>query len=444
MNDSTSTQAHPKLQRFLDKFTDISVKIGNQVHLRSLRDAFATLMPMFILAGIAIFFNNVLFTWLLKGAMLAKFQVFGTALTNGTLNVASILIAPMIAFYLAKNKSYENPISAAAVALSAVFIMLAIHVSITPEGAKKAIDVTGAVLYSQVGTTGMFAGIIIGLLATEIYLRLSKIKALKINLGDQVPPAVGQSFSVLLPSLITLSIFGITAAILAAFNVDLVTLISRLIQEPLRKVNTSLPGFLLIYSTGNFLYTLGIHQTVINGSLLDPLNLVNMNENTAAVSAGRPATHIINTDFVTVYSQMGGTGLTIALIIAVLLVSHYQPYKDVVKLAIVPGIFEINEPIIFGFPIVFNIPMIIPFVLSPVIGSLIGYFATAIGFVKPLAYMVPWTTPPILSGILSSGGDWKVVLVQIIILAVCTLFYIPFIKISERVAMKQAELNNAQ
>lgn len=174
---------------------------------------------------------------------------------------------------------------------------------------KKAVDVTGAVLYSQVGTTGMFAGIIIGLLATEIYLRLSKVKALKINLGDQVPPAVGQSFSVLLPSLITLSIFGIIAAILAAFNADLVTLISQLIQEPLRSVNTSLPGFLLIYSTGNFLYTLGIHQTVINGSLLDPLNLVNMNENMAAVQAGKQATHIINTDFVTAYSQMGGTGV---------------------------------------------------------------------------------------------------------------------------------------
>lgn len=270
MANSTSTQAHPKLQRFLDKFTDISVKVGNQVHLRSLRDAFATLMPMFILAGIAVFFNNVLFTWLLKGELLAKFQVFGTALTNGTLNVASILIAPLIAFYLAKNKGYQNPISAAAVALSAVFIMLAIHVSIIPEGAKKAVDVTGAVLYSQVGTTGMFAGIIIGLLATEIYLRLSKVKALKINLGDQVPPAVGQSFSVLLPSLLTLSIFGIIAAILAAFNADLVTLISRLIQEPLRSVNTSLPGFLLIYSTGNFLYTLGIHQTVIMGHCLIP------------------------------------------------------------------------------------------------------------------------------------------------------------------------------
>jgi cellobiose PTS system EIIC component len=441
MNNESTTQAHPKLQHFLDKFTEVSVKVGNQVHLRSLRDAFATLMPMFILAGIAVLVNNVIFTWLFKGQTLSRLQVFGTALTNGTLNVASILIAPMIAYYLAKNRAFENPISASAVSLSAVFIMLAINVSLIPLNSKKPVTVTGAVLYSQVGTTGMFAGIIIGLLATEIYMKLSNIKALKINLGDQVPPAVGQSFSSLLPSLLTLSIFGILAAIFAYFKTDLVTLISRLIQEPLRAVNTSLPGFLLIYSTGNFLYTLGIHQTVINGSLLDPLNLVNMNENMAAVAAGKQPMHIINTDFVTVYSQMGGTGLTISLILAVLLVSHYKPYKDVVKLAAFPGIFEINEPIIFGFPIVFNIPMIIPFVLSPVIGSLIGYFATVIGFVKPLSVLVPWTTPPILSGILASAGDWKVVIVQIVILAVCTLFYIPFIKISERVAIKQAHLS---
>lgn len=82
----------------------------------------------------------------------------------------------------------------------------------------------------------------------------------------------------------------------------MVTLISTLVQEPLRKVNTSLLGFLLIYSTGNFLFTLGIHQTVINGSLLDPLNLVNMNENMAAVAAGKTPQHIINSDFVTVYA----------------------------------------------------------------------------------------------------------------------------------------------
>lgn len=156
---------------------------------------------------------------------------------------------------------------------------------------------------------------------------------------------------------------------------------------------------------------MGIHQTVINGSLLDPLLLVNMNENMAAVSAGKTPLNIINSDFVTCYSQMGGTGLTFALIMAVLLVGHYQPHRDVIKLAAVPGMFEINEPIIFGFPIVFNIPMIIPFVLSPVIGAIIGYVATVIGFVQPLSVYIPWTTPPIISGLLASGGDWKVVVV---------------------------------
>ncbi|MBA1394593.1 PTS sugar transporter subunit IIC, partial [Lactobacillus sp. XV13L] len=181
--------------------------------------------------------------------------------------------------------------------------------------------------------------------------------------------------------------FCLVAATCFYFDFDVIFLLSCFVQQPLLAIGTSLPGFLIIYSLGNFLYTLGAHQTVINGTFLDPVLLVGMIENMAQAISGQQPTHIINTDFVTVYAQMGGTGLTLALIIAGLLVSRYQPYRDVVKLATVPGLFEINEPIIFGFPIVFNVPMIIPFVLSPVIGSLIGYFATASGFVKPLSVL---------------------------------------------------------
>lgn len=123
---------------------------------------------------------------------------------------------------------------------------------------------------------------------------------------------------------------------------------------------------------------------------------------------------------------MGGTGGTFALILAVLLFVKYKPYKDVVNLSLAPGFFEINEPIIFGLPIVFNIPMMIPFVLTPVIGALIGYSAAAIGFIKPLTVLIPWTTPPLLSGYLASSGDFKVVLVQLVILTVTMLFYLPF------------------
>lgn len=425
---------------FIDKFTEVSVKVGGQVHLRSLRDAFTTIMPMFILAGLAVLTNNVIFPWFLEGERLASFQTFGNVITNGTLNIAGLLIAPMIAYYLAKNKDFENPVSAIAVATSTLVIMMAVQYSVTPVGMEEAVTVGGILTYGSLGTQGMFAGILIGLLATEIYMKLANIKQLQINLGDQVPPAVGKSFSALIPTLLTLGIFAVISAVLIeAFDTDLITIISTMIQEPLRKVNTSLLGFLLIYSTGNFLFTLGIHQTVINGSLLDPLLLVNMNENMAAANAGEAAPNIINSAFVTVFTQMGGTGGTFALILAVLLFVKYKPYKDVVNLSLAPGLFEINEPIIFGLPIVFNIPMMIPFVLTPVIGALIGYFATAVGFIKPLTVLIPWTTPPLLSGYLASSGDFKVVLVQLVILTITTLFYLPFLKISERVSRQQTE-----
>ncbi|MCJ0583635.1 PTS transporter subunit EIIC, partial [Enterococcus cecorum] len=253
-----------KFQNFLDKFTEVSVKVGNQVHLRSLRDAFATIMPMFILAGLAVLVNNVIFPWFLKGDMLAKFQVFGNVITNGTLNIASILIAPMIAYFLSRNKNYENPIAATAIATSGLFIMMAMNHTVTALDGKTTVDVAGIVTYTELGTQGMFAGIIVGLLATEVFIKLTKVKFLQINFGKQVPPAVGKSFSVLLPAMITLSGLAVISALfISVLNTDLITIISTMIQEPLRKVNTSLPGYLLIYSTGNFLFTLGIHQTVI-------------------------------------------------------------------------------------------------------------------------------------------------------------------------------------
>lgn len=323
--------------------------------------------------------------------------------------------------------------------------MLAMVHAVMPEGAQAEVTISGVMLFDDVGTKGMFSGIICGLVATELFIRLSENKHLKINLGDQVPPAVSKSFSTLIPAILVISFFAVVATVLAAFDTDLIQIISTVIQEPLRLLNTSIFGFLIIYSTGNFLFTLGIHQTVINGTLLDPLLLVNMNENRQAVQEGATPPNILNSAFVTVFAQLGGTGFTISLIIAVLLfVRNYQPFRDVVNLSLAPGIFNINEPIIFGLPIVFNLPMIVPFVASPIVATLIGYFATAVGFIEPLSVMVPWTTPPILSALLASKGDFKVVLVQVIIIVVCVAIYFPFLKIAQRVAIKSAELERAE
>lgn len=432
-----------KWGNFLEKFAEFSARLGSQIHLRTLRDAFTTIMPLFILAGLAVLLNNVIFTAVLSGDVLAQFQTYGNMLTNASLNIAGLLIAPVVAYFLSQNREFDKPISSFVVALSSLFVMIPMVKSVLPVGAEKAVDVAGVVTFSEIGTTGLFGGIIVGMLATEMFIRLANNKRLRISLGEDVPPAVGESFSTMIPLMLTVSFFAlISALLLNVFHTDMLTIITNLVQEPLRRINTSLLGYLLIYSTGNFLFTLGIHQSVINSTLTEPLMLLNMNENMAAVQAGKEAPHILNSAFQTVYAQMGGTGGTFALIILVLLFIRYKPFKDIIKLSIGPGLFEINEPIIFGFPIVFNLPMMIPFVLSPVIGALIGYFATIIGFVKPLTVMVPWTTPPLISGFLASQGDIKVVIVQIVILIATALFYWPFVIVAQKAAVKQAKIEN--
>ena len=428
-----------KSHKFLDKFSEVAGRIGNQVHLRSLRDAFATIMPLFILAGLGTLINNVVFPWIATGKTLANLQTWGTLIANGTLNIAGLMLAPVVGYILAKNKGYRNPLTAAVISLASLVIMMPITTQMTPVGKTTAVNVTGGLSFANLGTTGMFAGIIIGLVATEIFIRFSNIKRLQIHLGDQIPPAVGDSFNSLIPALITLSCFALIGALLIVlWNSNLIALITMIIQEPLRRLNTSLPGMLIIYSCGNFLYTLGIHQAVINGTLLDPVLLVNMAKNTAAYAAHKPIPYIMTNTFRDTFGMMGGTGSTIALLIAVFMFSKIKANRDVAALSFVPGLFNINEPVIFGFPIVFNIPMMIPFVLNPVIGILIAYAATAMGFMSRVVVMVPWTTPPLISGFLATAGDWRAVVVQILILVVNIVVYIPFLKVSEKVTATQA------
>lgn len=429
---------------FMDKFTEAAMKFGAQVHLRSLRDAFAIMMPLFILAGLAVLINSVVFPKILSESALQTAGYWANSIANATLNVSGLILCGIIGYTLSKNKGYKSPYTCVMIAIAALIVMMPQTLKIAATDGTE-VEVGGILTYGNLGTSSMFAGIIVGLLSTEIYLRLSKIDKLRVNIGGDVPPQVNASFNNMIPAMLSVIIFSIVSFILySVFNTDLITLITTMIQEPLRKVNTSLVGTVLIYSFGNLLFTFGIHQTVVNGTILEPLLLVNMNENMAAAAAGKEIPHIINSTFVPTFGMLGGTGSTICLLIAAFLFFRKnQQYSELGKLAVAPGLFNINEPVIFGFPIVFNLPMIIPFVLTPAIGIIIAYFATAIGFMNKCTVLVPWTTPPLLNGFLATGGDFRAIIVQLVIIIIGVLLYLPFMKISERVSRKQAEaLNN--
>lgn len=400
-------------------------------------------MPLYILAGLSTLLNNTVFTWIFKGTTLANVQYWGTMLGNATLNISSILIATMIGYFLAKNKNFENPLAAAMVSLATLVVMMPNTASVVPTGATKAVDVVGVLTYSNMGTGGMFAGVIMGLLATEAFIRLSNVKALKVNLGDQVPPAVGDSFNVLIPVILVLSFFAIISTVLFdTTGMNVISLITTFIQEPLRGIGTGIVGTLIIYTLANLLWLFGIHFSVIYSTILEPLLIINIVQNTAAYNAGHAIPNIINLSLVQSFALLGGSGGTLCLLVATFLVSRNAASRNVAKLALLPGVFNINEPVIFGYPIVYNVSLIIPFIALPSIGIFVAWLTTTLGLMNPMVIQVPWTTPMFLNSFLATGGDWRAPVIQILVFVLGVLLYMPFVKINDGVVAKQIAQDN--
>lgn len=424
----------------MDRLGELSARIASITYLQVLKNAFTTIMPLFILAGFGTLLNSVIFPQLADGQTLENLQYFGSIISNSTLNNTGLLIAPMIGYYLSKERNFNNSISSIVVSIASFFSLMPLNIETAINNTEELAIVSGVVSYTNLGVNGVFTGIIIGFLATEIFINLSKFDKLQMNMGEGIPPAVSKSFTILIPLFLTVSFFALVSAVLFVFwGANLTAIINRVIQVPLTRIGTSLLGFIVIYSSSIFLFSLGIHHSVITTPILRPVLLINMSENMEAALAGQEAPHIINESFRVVFGQTGGIGSTLPLLFIILLFSKYKPYRNVAKLAMGPGIFQINEPVIFGLPIVFNISMMIPFILAPIVSILIGYFATWVGFIHPFTVLIPWTTPPLLDGFLASGGDWKVIIVQSIAIFIQFLIYIPFLKISEKAAILQAE-----
>ena len=417
-----------------EKFGIVATKLGNQIHLRTLRDAFATFMPFMMLAGFVTLINSVILEptgfmgEIVYTSTLTTLQQIGTSIANGTLSITTLLVVAAVSYHMCASRNYTNHIAAVLVAISTFVVLTPMQMMFTPENADKAVEVTGVIPISYTGASGMFVGIFVGLAATELFIKLSNNKKLQIQLSGNIPPAVLKSFNVLIPIIITITSFALLSfIIIQLFNMDINKLITTIVTEPLSKITTGLPGFLLITSIANLFFGFGIHQAVISGSLLDPFLIQNMQENMAAYANKEQIPHIINMAFKDTFAVMGGSGNTIALLIAIFIFSRRKDYKDFAKLSVTPAIFNISEPIIFGLPIVFNISLIIPFVLAPIFSLTVAYFATAVGLINHVVVQIPWTTPPVISGFLATAGDWRAAVLQILIIAASVFIYLPFL-----------------
>ena len=182
----------------------------------------------------------------------------------------------------------------------------------------------------------------------------------------------------------------------------------------------------------NLLFFFGIHAGGIINPILEPPLLVAMQQNVEAFAAHQDIPNIIVLPFRDLYGHLGGTGSTIALLIVIFMLSRRKEHKEFAKMVIPTSVFNINEPIVFGFPILFNPFMLIPFVFGPLLLFTIAYFATYLGLVSPIVAYVPWSVPPLINGYLASGRDIRNVILQLILIVIQVLIYIPFLKLYER------------
>lgn len=423
----------------LTRITEVSQKMASEVHLRSLRDSFIITVPFLVLAGLFIMVNYVFLDpngmmgkWFSSEALLAARSI-GDRILNGTMSILALMLVVLIAWSIASKRKFAAPMIPAMVSLAAFLVLMPQQVLLTPVNGTTAVAVSGVISLGLTNAGGVFMAILTAIVATDLFLWVAKTRWLQIRMGDEVPPMVTQSFQSMFSIILVVLAFALLAAgVKAGTGKEVHEIIQALIQAPLVHLTTNLPGFLVLTTLTNFLFSLGIHPSGIINPILEPPLLVAMQENMAAFARGDIPPHIIVLPFRDLYGHMGGTGTTLALLLAIFLRSKVSSHQKLGRTVLAPGLFNINEPVIFGFPVLYNPLIMIPFIIYPQINFVIAYFATQLGMVSKIVAFVPWSVPPLLSGWLGSGGDFRNVILQVALLALGVVIYLPFLMAYEK------------
>ncbi|MGL5086449.1 MAG: PTS transporter subunit EIIC, partial [Clostridium sp.] len=219
----------------------------------------------------------------------------------------------------------------------------------------------------------------------------------------------------------------------AVFKVDVKTLIYQTIQTPLSNLGQSPLTYVIFILLSQIFWFFGLHGMNIVGPILDTTYASALQENFEAVTVNNgEALNIITRNLVDVYGMHGGSGATLGLIIAIFIFSKRAEHRELAKLSGAAGLFQINEPVIYGLPIVLNPLMFIPFVIVPVICTGIGYIATAVGFADKLYLNQAWVMPPVISAFTGTGGDIKATAVAAFTLVLSVVIYAPFVILANK------------
>ena len=391
-------------------------KIGNLKYMVVLRDGMIITIPFTIFGSIFMIIAQLPIPgW---ANIIKPFAPALNACVTVTFGILALIVAMGISYQAAKANKMDPMSTTAVGTIAFLMAMLNKNLAIDP---------------AQLGSGDIFTAIVICILVVEVMNFCIKHHWV-ITLPDSVPPAVANSFSSLIPGATALLVVWLIRVVC---NIDINSVITT-IFSPLVVGLSSIWGVELAIFLVCLLWSVGIHGTNIVGSIYTPVFLTFLTQNINAVAKGQAPTNITSEGFLNFGMTIGGTGAILGLVLC-MFTAKSKRYKAMRNLSLMPAIFNISEPIMFGVPVVLNPTLMIPFILTPMILQFITYFLMKFHIIGMIVAQVPWTTPTIISGFLMTGGDWKAAVWQAIELVLAVLAYYPFFKSLDKQAVKEEQ-----
>ena len=420
-------------------FMFLAEKVGRNKYLLSIRDGFLVSMPLLIAGSFFLLIANFPIPGWTEfwGRIFGEnWTTFMVKPTEATFNIMAIIVVMAIGYSFAGHMKV-NKIFGAAISVVSWFLLMPYEVLVKGSLLISGVDtnVSGIPL-KWVGSSGLFVGMIVAFLAVHIYA-FANSKGWIIKMPDGVPPTVIQSFAALIPATLVITVFFVINIIFSftpfenAFN-----FVFEMLQIPLLNLGNTVWAMVTAYIFVHIFWFIGVNGGSVVGAVYNPILQTLAAQNLEAFRTGEPIPNIISQQFQDLFATFGGAGSTLSLLIAMLLFCRSKRIKNLGKLSLAPGIFGINEPIIFGLPIVLNPIMFVPFLLVPTFNIVVSYIVMKIGLVPyPSGVPITWTTPIIVSGFLSTG--WTGAVLQVLLLIAGVFIYMPFIKIMDKQFMKE-------
>ncbi|UXY09344.1 PTS sugar transporter subunit IIC [Kosakonia sp. ML.JS2a] len=417
------------------KITPLAGAVGQQKYVTSIRDGFILALPFMIVGSFMLVFIFPPFSpdthWGFARAWL-QFSLEHRANLMlpyyFSMGIMTIFISVGVAASLARHHALD-PLTSGMLSLMG-FLLIAAPLN------------EGLVSTAYFSGQGIFTALLVAIYTTEMYAFLRRHN-ITIRLPPEVPTGVARSFEILIPVLaVVLTLHPLNLLIEAQFGMIIPEAIMSLVK-PLVAASDTLPAILLSVLVCQILWFAGIHGALIVTGIMNPFWMANLSVNQAAIAAGTAIPHIYVQGFWDHYLLIGGVGSTLPL--ALLLIrSKAVHLRTIGRMGIVPGMFNINEPILFGAPIIMNPLFFIPFVLVPMVNATLAYFALDFNLVARVVSMTPWTTPAPIGASWAANWAFSPVIMCLICMATSALMYYPFFKAYEKQLLAQDSAEKTQ